>query len=177
MTESQHGSTRDTRRAMTVEPSPPFKDQAAADLPDGSWRKGSRWQTIAIVASLILIVAILAAAGYGLISHPPFAAVLRDIAIIVLSLATLLTCIFLAILLFQLQSLIALLRDELRPTLRSINETAGTVRGTTTFVTDAVVTPVITVASYASALRAVARSLFRGSSQRPNEPHGPKPRQ
>jgi hypothetical protein len=78
------------------------------------------------------------------------------------------TSIFLAILLFQLQSLISLLRDEVQPILESMNETAGTVRGTTTFVSDAVVTPMIKVASYASAAKSAAQTLF-GSSPQPRQ--------
>jgi hypothetical protein len=69
------------------------------------------------------------------------------------------TCLFLAVLLFQLQSLIVVLRDEIQPLLESVNDTAGTVRGTTTFVSDAVVTPIIGVASYASGVSQALRSM------------------
>ena len=75
---------------------------------------------------------------------------------------TILPPALLAILLFQLQSLIVLLRDEVQPILQSINETTGTVRGTTTFVSDAVVNPVIEVAGYVAGVRTTISTLFRG---------------
>ena len=100
---------------------------------------------------------------YGLVSHPPLTAILRDISIIVLALVTIITSIFLAILLFQLQSLIVLLRDEIYPILDSVNQTANTVRGTTNFVSDAVVSPMISAASYVSGVRQGLRVLVGGS--------------
>ena len=124
------------------------------------------WRTIGIIAAVLLIVFVIGAILFGLVSHPFLTSMLRDISIIVLALVTMITSIFLAILLFQLQSLIALLRDEVQPILESMNETAGTVRGTTTFVSDAVVSPMIQVASYASAVRMTFKTLFGGSGRK-----------
>jgi hypothetical protein len=76
------------------------------------------------------------------------------------------TSILLAVLLFQLQSLTVLLRDEIQPILESINQTTSTVRGTTTFVSDTVVSPVIKVAGYVSGVRQASRVLFGGSGKR-----------
>jgi hypothetical protein len=114
----------------------------------------------------LVVVALISAAFVGLATHPSFTAVLRDISIIVLALSTAITIIFLIILLFQLQSLIVLLRDEIQPILESLNETAGTVRGTTTFVSDTVVSPMIQVASYARAVQAMARAFLGDSGRR-----------
>lgn len=116
-------------------------------------------RTVVIVVVGILVLAIIVAAFYGLASHPPLTAVLRDIAIIVLALVTIVIGVFLAILIFQLQSLTALLRDEIQPILKSANETANTVRGTTTFVSDAVVSPMISAASYVAAIRQTLKTL------------------
>jgi hypothetical protein len=127
-------------------------------------------RTIAIVLLVVAFVVAVAALLYGLATHPLFTSVLRDISIIVLALVTMVTGIFLAILVFQLQSLIALLRDEIYPILDSVNRTANTVRGTTTFVSDTVVSPVISAASYVSAIRQTLRLLF-GSSSRSQKPH------
>ena len=132
-------------------------------------------RTIAIVLGILAFVLVVSFLFYGAVSHPLVTSVLRDISIIVLALVTMITSIFLAILLFQLQSLIVLLRDEVQPILESINETAGTVRGTTSFVSDAVVTPMIEVASYATAVRQTISTLFgrpgrRGRSRPPGQP-------
>jgi hypothetical protein len=112
---------------------------------------------IAIVA--IVVLALFAAAIYGMVTHPVATSVVRDISIIALALVTLVIGLFLVILIFQLQSLIALLRDEIKPILDSANETASTVRGTTTFVSDAVVTPLIQVASVASGVKQTIQTL------------------
>jgi hypothetical protein len=129
-------------------------------------------RTLAIIGIVLIVVLVVASVLYGLVSHPPFTAVLRDISIIVLAMVTAITSILLAVLLFQLQSLIVLLRDEVQPILESINETTGTVRGTTTFVSDAVVTPLIQVSSYASAVRQTLRLILGGSKKRGNPPPG-----
>jgi hypothetical protein len=123
-------------------------------------------RTIGIVAAVVVILAILGGIGYGLVSYPEFTASLRDISIIVLALVTIVIGAFLAILIFQMQSLIALLRDEIKPILKSANETVSTVRGTTTFVSDAVVTPMISVASYVAAVRQTIKTLVGNPSRK-----------
>ncbi|MGD2205496.1 MAG: hypothetical protein PVH17_01840 [Anaerolineae bacterium] len=141
---------------------------APVDAPDDKVQKTSRnvGRTIGIVAAVVIILAIIGGAGYGLVTNPPVAAVLRDIFIIVLALVTIIIGLFLAILIFQLQSLITLLRDEIKPILESANDTVSTVRGTTTFVSDAVVHPMIKAASYASAVRRTVQVLTGSKSKK-----------
>lgn len=129
-------------------------------------RREQTLRTIGIVVIVLVILGIMGFAGYGLITHPSFTAALRDISIIVLALVTIVIGAFLAILIFQLQSLTALLRDEIKPILEAANDTASTVRGTTTFISDAVVTPVITAASYASAVRQTIKTLAGSPSRK-----------
>ena len=123
-------------------------------------------QIAGIVLVVILVLLLVSTLTYGLITHPVFTSILRDISIIVLALVTMITSIFLAVLLVQLQSLIVLLREEIQPILESVNETTGTVKGTTTFVSDAVVTPMIKVASYAAGVRATIKTLVGSPSRR-----------
>lgn len=132
-------------------------------------------RTVGIVVAVLVVFTVVLAILYGLVSYPDLTSVLRDISIIVLALVTIVTGIFLIVLIFQLQTLIALLRDEIYPILDSVNQTANTVRGTTTFVSDAVVTPVINAASYASAVRQTLRVLT-GSPSRRKRP-SPSPEQ
>jgi hypothetical protein len=142
--------------------------QGAVDaIPDVTERQSRNvLRTILIVVGILLVVAAISAIFVGLATHPNFTAVLRDISIIVLALTTAITTIFLIILLFQLQSLIVLLRDEVQPILESLNDTAGTVRGTTRFVSDSVVSPVIEVAGYAAAVRATLSAILGGSRRK-----------
>ncbi len=153
-----------------AEPGPEGQVEAP---PDGA---RARWRTVGLVLIGLLVFAVLCAIGYGLVTHPPFTAVLSDISIIVLALVTVIIGLFLIVLIFQLQSLIALLRDEIKPILESANDTANTVRGTTTFVSDAVVTPMIKVASFVAGARQTLRSLTvvaRPRNRRPPSPPGP----
>jgi hypothetical protein len=146
-----------------IEAAAPVESEPAPEVHTG---QQNPWKTVGIILAVLAVILIAIAVFYGLATHPYFTAVLRDVSIIVLALVTMITSIFLAILLFQLQSLIVLLRDEVQPILESMNETAGTVRGTTTFVSDSVVTPMITAASYVAGARTTVRTLFGGSSRR-----------
>jgi hypothetical protein len=89
----------------------------------------------------------------------------RDVAIIILALESIIIGALLVLLIFQVQGLVRLLREEIRPILDSVNETAGTVRGTTAFVSDTVVSPVMRVAGLISALRRIIDVLTRRGTE------------
>lgn len=140
------------------------QDTAPVDMPDVDPESEQGTDTRKIIGIALIGVVLVAIVGltiWGLVTHPILTSVFRDISIIVLALVTLIIGIFLIVLIFQLQSLIVLLRDEIRPILDSANETANTVRGTTTFMSDAVVTPLIQVASLASGVAKTFRTLAR----------------
>ena len=135
---------------------------APVDGPDVGPESEQSTDTRRIIGIALIAVVLLAIIGltiYGMVTHPILTSVLRDISIIVLALVTLIIGLFLVVLIFQLQSLIVLLRDEIKPILDSANETANTVRGTTTFVSDAVVTPLIHVTSLAVGVAQTLRTL------------------
>ncbi len=85
----------------------------------------------------------------------------RDISIIVLAIVTITMQIILVLLLLEIRSLSKMLRDNIYPILQSADETVRTVRGTSVFVSDNVVSPVVRVSSFAAgvteALRVIAR--------------------
>jgi hypothetical protein len=87
-------------------------------------------------------------------------ATIRDVAIIVLAVESIVIGILLAFLSLQIYLLVRLIRDEIKPMLDSTNETVNTMRGTTVFVSETVVSPVIKGLSYLSALQGIARSLI-----------------
>ncbi|MGB8645037.1 MAG: hypothetical protein WCF84_07350 [Anaerolineae bacterium] len=80
----------------------------------------------------------------------------RDFAIILLALETIVIGVFLLILVWEIRRLINMLNTEIKPILQSVDETTRTVRGTTTFVSDNFVTPMVRVSSFASG---VAKAL------------------
>ena len=85
--------------------------------------------------------------------------VLRDAAIIFVAFETLIIGVLLIILMLQVQSLIVLLRDEIKPMLEAANETLATVRGTTQFVSHSVVSPVVKWSGYLAGLRRIVREI------------------
>jgi hypothetical protein len=128
-------------------------------------RQGKVLRTVAIVVVVLILLALAGLAVWGMATHPLLTAVIRDISIVVLALVTIIIGLFLVILVFQLQSLIGLLRDEVKPILESANRTASTVRGTTTFVSASMVKPMIEAASLAAGVRRGIRALT-GSDQK-----------
>jgi len=68
---------------------------------------------------------------------------LRDIFIILMALETILIGVALTILIIQIARLTNLLENEVKPILDSTNETISNLRGTTKFLSDNLVEPVI----------------------------------
>jgi hypothetical protein len=89
----------------------------------------------------------------------------RDVAIIILAVESIIIGALLVFLIFQMQALARFLKEEIRPILESVNETASTVRGTTNFVSDTVVSPVMRAAGLVSALRRIIDVLTRRKTE------------
>ena len=88
---------------------------------------------------------------------------IRDVAIVLLALESLVIGILLALMLLQLRKLVRLLRQEIAPLLHTANDTAGTVSSTVSFVSQSVVDPLIRVKSYgAGTMEFVRNVLFIG---------------
>ncbi len=83
----------------------------------------------------------------------------RDVAIIILAVESIIVGGLLCFLIIQLQRLMKMLREEIKPILDSTNETVSTVRGTTSFVTQHIVSPFVEAASFFSGARRVAQVL------------------
>ena len=95
---------------------------------------------------------------------PAWVQTVRDIAIILLALQSLVIGVMIAILVLEIKNLVSVLENEIKPLLSSMNETMGTVRGTTNFVSDSVVTPTIKALSYGAAVKEAMNALFRVNS-------------
>jgi len=94
---------------------------------------------------------------------------LRDFVIVVLLLVGIAIAVALVALAFQLNVLIAMLRDEIKPLLRDTRETLTTVRGTATFVSRNVTRPVIQAASFVASVQSLFSQIggVRKSLRRP----------
>jgi hypothetical protein len=84
---------------------------------------------------------------------------LRDAAIIFVAFETLIIGVLMIILMLQVQSLVVLLRDEIKPMLEALDETLANVRGTTQFVSHSVVSPVMKWSGYLAGLRRIVREI------------------
>ncbi len=88
-------------------------------------------------------------------------AFVRDLAIILLAVESLVIGVVLIILVLEIRNLAKMLRDEIKPILESADETARTVRGTTVFVSENLVNPMVRASSFASGVMQAVRILFR----------------
>lgn len=112
--------------------------------------------TLIIVAVVIvLLLAGLVTAIVALSQNADAAAKWRDILIIVMALESLFIGAALIILIIQIASLTNLLKNEVRPILDAASETVNTLRGTTEFLGENVVEPVIKLNGYLAGLQRV----------------------
>ncbi len=77
----------------------------------------------------------------------------RDVFIIIMALESLVIGMALVVLIVQLATLINLLNNEIRPIIRSTNDTVNTIKGTMTFLSDNLSEPVIKLNEYLAAVR------------------------
>jgi hypothetical protein len=86
-------------------------------------------------------------------------ATVRDIAIIIIALQTIVIGVLLGVLVWQIWRLISLVQREIQPIIQDTQETLSTVRGTTTFVSQNVVDPVVKGSSALVRYRRTLQSL------------------
>lgn len=120
--------------------------------------------------SALIVIVICGIIVYLLHANPTEAAIFRDIMIVFLGVGVFIIILLLialiviiAYLVIKINDLVQLLDREIKPVLAKLQETVGTVRGTTTFISDYAVQPVITTASTVSGIKAIFRALFRRS--------------
>jgi hypothetical protein len=123
-----------------------------------------RQRVVLIVAALGLVafVALVVVGFIYLTRDPAKAANFRDIFIILMAFESLLIGLALIILIIQIARLTNLLQNEVRPILQSTNETLNTLRGTTRFLSDNLVDPVVKANSSMAAFRRVLELLRIG---------------
>jgi hypothetical protein len=112
-----------------------------------------RWILAGIITGVVILLAGIVVAIIYLVKSPAAAANVRDIFIIFMALESLLIGAALVVLMIQLASLINLLQNEVKPILKSTNETVNTLRGTTEFLSENLVEPVIKLNSYLAGLK------------------------
>jgi hypothetical protein len=116
-------------------------------------QRKQRWIIAGIIAGVVILLAGIVIAVIFLAKSPAAAANVRDIFIIFMALESLLIGAALVVLIIQLASLINLLQNEVKPILKSTTETVNTLRGTTEFLSENLVEPVIKLNSYMAGLK------------------------
>jgi hypothetical protein len=117
----------------------------------------------------ILIILALVIGGVYVLAQPTTPTDrIRDIFIIFMALESLVLGFVLVILIIQLARLINLLQNEIKPILDSTNETVSTLRGTTEFLSDNVVEPVIKMNEYFAGFQQALKvfGLARGKREK-----------
>jgi|SRR6476659_6652061 uncharacterized membrane protein YedE/YeeE len=119
---------------------------------------------LAVLLLPVFLIIFAQPAGYTLLLA------FRDAAIIY---ASFFMCVG-ALLFIVMTALIALIaftvRDKITPAIDKVDDTLKTVRGTTTFVSESVVSPIIKVAGAAAGTRAMVQSLMRRKPKKEDKP-------
>jgi hypothetical protein len=119
------------------------------------------WIAVGIVIMLTFLASLVLAVTM-MVQNPAQTETIRDIMIIFVAFESLVIGLSLIILLIQLARLSNLLRYEIKPILETTNETLSSLRGTTRFLSDNLVTPVVKANStFAAMRRAVELLNFR----------------
>jgi len=135
---------------VNTTPSLPTSQNTEADAE--SLRKQRQIVIFGIVIVIAIVAGIIAAAIYLLQPNTPTEKI-RDIFIVFMALESLIIGAALVVLIIQIASLINLLNNEIKPVLEATNETIATLRGTTQFLSENLVEPVMKLNSYVAGLQ------------------------
>ena len=118
-------------------------------------------KVVFIVIAAVLVVVALLIPIYLYIFQPDQLPAARDAAVIYTSLFMCVGAILFIIMTALLVYIAFILRDHLVPTLDKVDDTVKTVKGTTTFISESVVSPIVKIAGAAAGVRAMVQTLMR----------------
>lgn len=133
-------------------PSEPI-DVAHPTLPSHEEEVRQRNILIGIIVGVVVLLILFLGSLYYLLTAPLLDVTrIRDIMIIFMAFLSFLLGLTMVILIIQMARLINLLQNEIKPILDSTNETVSNLRGTTTFLSDNLVEPVMKLNEYTAGL-------------------------
>jgi hypothetical protein len=142
-----------------------FNENPRPELSAEPFDKRPLWIGLGVTITFIVLAV---GMGIWLFYHPVAAAILRDIFLIYIGLGIfvlipllILLTVVLIYLVLKLNDLTQLLTREVTPMLTSVQNSLNTVNGTTSFISENAVKPVISTASSYAAARAMFKALFR----------------
>jgi membrane protein implicated in regulation of membrane protease activity len=124
--------------------------------------RGPSTPMMILIASvlILLLIGFVAFAIWLAQTQAPTIAAVRDILIIALALESCLFGVVILLLLVMVLRLVNMLEFEIKPILEKTNETVGTLRGTTNFVSQNVVRPAIHTQARVAGVRQAFKTLF-----------------
>jgi hypothetical protein len=151
----------------TIPPPPPAPGDSPRSVPPPAPKPQSeglsegQQKALIIVGSLVGLLLIAGAIWIAilLVNNPTQAASVRDVFIIFMALESMVIGVALVVLIVQLAVLTNLLKNEIKPILEATQETVNTVRGTTLFVSENLVEPVMKLNSYVAGLDKFLESI------------------
>ena len=143
---------------IMTKPQPELREAIPLDPPemgDDINDNGSAGKKIGFILLGIVLLGLIIA-GFVLLLQPGTdTARVRDIFIIFMALEFLLIGLVMIVLIIQIARLTLLLQNEIKPILESTSETANTLRGTTIFLSDHLVEPVMKLNQYLAGMNRI----------------------
>jgi len=140
----------------------PIEEQTLT-TPEQSKERGNDSKVGLIIGAVVLLGLIITGLIF-LVRPGTDTARVRDIFIIFMALEFLLIGIVMIILIIQLARLTLLLQNEIKPILDSTNETANTLKGTTQFLSEHMVEPVLKINQYLAGMNRLV-GLFKSEKK------------
>lgn len=150
-----------------VETEPTLETQDKNEIPVEHSSSSDKGKLVGII---IVVVVLLGLIIFSLVSlfraDLETTSKVRDIFIIIMALESLLLGVALIILIIQIAVLINVLKNEIKPILDTTNETVNHLRGTTTFLSNNLVEPVMKMNEYSAGLKRFVDLVKPGSKSR-----------
>lgn len=123
--------------------------------------KSRVWAFVTVLLFLLLISGVVFAV-ISMVNNPDQTETVRDIVIIFMAVESLLIGLVLIVLVIQLARLATMLQNEVKPILDATNETLSTLRGTSNFLSNNLVNPVVKANSSIAAIKRAIELLGIG---------------
>jgi hypothetical protein len=133
-------------------------------IPFNDDNRDSPWLGVLLIAIVLVVIAGLVVAVVLLLQNPDYAESIRDIVIIFVAVEALIIGLALILLIIQVARLSAMIQNEVKPLIDSGNETINTLRGTSQFLSDKMVRPIIKANSTLAAIRRAVDLIRFGRS-------------
>jgi hypothetical protein len=134
------------------------------DSPTYSAEPTEKGNKVGLIIGAVIVLGLLITGLIFLLQPGTDTARVRDVFIIFMALEFLLIGIVMIILIIQLARLTLLLQNEIKPILDSTNETASTLKGTSQFLSEHLVEPVLKMNEYLAGLNKLV-GLFKSDKK------------